>query len=143
VPIVYGVPSALLMPLFKDRKIAPGGAMGRLLTGQAATWRCVRCEHEWRDGLFAGGPGDSLERAVVIRWINSTAVGIRVEKQYLTEQFGLSAETAAPHPGWVITEQAALQHADGRKFDRLLITLPDRSSRMVYFDVTSFYGTAP
>ena len=142
VPLVYGVPSPLLHPLFLERKIFPGGGMGRLLNKQAPTWKCLRCDAEWRGGLFAGGPGDSMDRAVLIRGIESTAVGIRVEKQYLTEQFGLSAETADPQPGWTFQEQRVFYLAD-RKIDVLDITLPDGSRRSVFFDITCFYGKVP
>ena len=143
IPIVYGVPTSLLGPLFMTGRIWPGGAMGRLLGGQAPQWRCSRCESEWRGGLYAGGEGQSLDQAVVIRHVEHSAVGIRVEKQYLTERFGRSAETAAPHPGWVLDEQALIEHADGRRFDRLRIVLPDGSARAVFFDVTAFFGKRP
>jgi hypothetical protein len=69
----------MLEPLFKERKIFPGGAMARLVTGEAPVWKCRGCESEWRGGLFAGGPGDSIKRAVIIRGIHNTAVGIRAE----------------------------------------------------------------
>lgn len=143
IPIVYGVPNSLLGPLFMTGRIWPGGAMGRLLGGQAPQWRCTRCESEWRGGLYAGGEGPSLEQAVVVRNVEHSAVGIRVEKQYLTERFGLSAETAAPRPGWVLEEQALIEHSDGRRFDRLRIALPDGSARTVFFDVTAFFGKRP
>jgi hypothetical protein len=138
-PIVHGVPTDRLIPLFRDGKIIAGGAMGRLLSGKAPNWQCLHCEYTWRGGMFTGGPGDSLERAVIIRGITSSPVGIRLEKHYLTEQFGLEQEVAAPLPGWMLEQQMLLSSGE-RFFDLLTIVLPDGTSRGVYFDITSFYG---
>jgi hypothetical protein len=138
-PIVYGVPNSMLEPLFKEKKIFPGGAMDKLLTKDAPVWKCLGCQSEWRGRLFEGGPGDSMEHAVVIRGIDNTAVGIRAEKQYLTECFGLDANTAAPQPGWKLENQSTAQ-SSGRHFEFLTITLVDGSQRTVWFDITEFFG---
>jgi len=113
--------------------------MGRLLTGDAPVWKCLQCQNEWRGGLFAGGPGDSMEQAVIIRGIGNTAVGIRAEKHYLTERFGIDANTAAPQPGWKLEKQSTAE-SSGRHFDCLTITLVDGSQRIVWFDITAFFG---
>jgi hypothetical protein len=138
-PIVYGAPNSPIMALAYHGAIVPGGAMARLLSGEAPNWECGSCRHRWRGGLFAGGDGDSIEQAVIIRGVTSTAVGIRAEKQYLTERFGLPAEAADPEPGWILVQQALLHH-DGRPHDALSIALPDGRQPTVFFDVSSFFG---
>lgn len=130
------------MALAAAGQIVPGGAMGRLLGGDAPTWQCAACRERWRGGLFVGGSGESVEQAVIIQGIGRTAVGIRAEKQYLTERFGLDAQAAHPGAGWTLERQALIHH-DGGPHDALTISLPDGSERTVFFEVSGFFGRRP
>jgi len=141
VPILYGAPSEVHVLLFTRRRAWPGGAMGRLLNRQAPQWHCNDCGHQWRGGLFAGGAGTCLGEAVVIR-IGSTAVGVRAEKQWLTEEFGLDREIAGNPSGWTVSERVTVR-SGGHVFDVLATSLRDGMQRTVCFDVTSFFGKIP
>jgi hypothetical protein len=141
-PFIYGAPTHEHMRLCVQGKAAAGGGMGRLLTGRAPTWRCGRCKHEWRGGLFGGGAGTSLEDAVVICGITSSAVGIRAEKQWLTERLGLDRDVAGQPSGWTVEQQSLVQ-GKHRFYDMLTISLPNGTRQVVFFDVTCFFGRIP
>ena len=142
-PIIYGMPTEEHMQLVMQGKAAAGGAIRRLLTGKAPTWECGACKHRWRGGLFTGGSGASVEDAVVIRGIANTAVGIRAEKQWLIERFGLDRNLAQEPSGWKLVSQSVSQSlVEGaqRVYDMVTIRLPNGAERTVYFDITSFFG---
>lgn len=138
-PLIYGWRNEPLKELCKAGLAVPGGAMRRLLSGQAPHWHCGACAHRWRGGLFGDGDGSSLERAVIIHSMPATAAGIRAEKVWLTEQLGLDREIAQSPSGWSLSHQA-LEVSGHSRFDCLTITLPDSTHRQYRFDVTSFFG---
>jgi hypothetical protein len=131
-----------MMRMLLENRVQAGGAMARLLSGQAPEWHCLGCGNEWRGGLFVGGHGNSVGDAVVIQGIASTAIGVRAEKQYLTEKFGLSFDVAVPPIGWKLQRQTLLG-SNGSSFDMITILLVDGTERTVYFDVSCFYGRKP
>jgi hypothetical protein len=122
--------------------ITPGGAMGRLIGGQAPQWECRSCETQWRGGLYTGGDGSSPAAAVTIAGIGSTAVGIRMEIQYLTERFGPDDQIAGDPQGWHLEGQTFMQQ-DDRAYDMLTVRLPDGTLHAVIFDITGFFGRMP
>ena len=130
------------MKLTFENKAAAGGAMRRLIGGNAPTWGCKACRHRWRGSLFGGGSGSSIADAVEIQNISSTGVGVRAEKQWLTEQNGLDQQIAEDPNGWKIEKQELIESAS-RQYDRLTIAFPDGRRKTVYFDVTSFFGKNP
>jgi hypothetical protein len=142
IPIVYGAPSEVHMRLTFENKAAAGGAMRRLIGGNAPTWECRSCKNRWRGPLFGGGSGSSMADAVVIQDISSTGVGIRAEKQWLTEQHGLDQQIAEDPNGWKIEKQELIE-SRGCQYDRLTIAFPDGRLKTVYFDITSFFGKNP
>jgi hypothetical protein len=142
-PIVYGALNHLLMGLVEQGRIWPGGAMGRLLSGEAPNWLCSQCRQQWRGGLFAGGNGSTPEQAVLIHGAGCTAVGIRAEKQYLTERFGLDQAIAGDPSGWVQTMQGLVTTGNGREYDMVNVALPGGSTAVVFFDITEFFGKPP
>jgi hypothetical protein len=142
IPIIYGAPSEVHMRLTFENKAAAGGAMRRLIGGNAPTWECRGCRHRWRGLLFGGGSGNSITDAVVIQNISSTGVGIRAEKQWLTEQYGLDQQIAEDPNGWKIERQELLESRN-RQYDCLAIAFPDGRRMTVYFDITCFFGKNP
>ena len=140
---MYGALFGTLMSLAAEREVAPGGAFARLLAGDAPTWACGACLHQWRNGLYGIGDGRSMESAVVIRGVDCTAVGIRAEWQWVTEHFRmLPQEAAEPATGWSKIEQT-LVSAIPKHFDLLTIGLPDGTEHTVVFEISGFYGRPP
>jgi hypothetical protein len=92
--------------------------------------------------MFTGGPGNSLETAVVIHGVGCTAIGIRAEKHYLTEQFGLGQAIAGDSNGWQMIGQAMIGPG-ARSYDQIMIRLADQTEQTIYFDITEFFGTVP
>ncbi len=142
VPVVYGAPTPEIMMLCVQGRAWPGGAMQHLLSRGAPTWRCPGCSHQWRGGLFAGGNGESTEDAVVIRFITDSSIGIRAEKQWLTERFGLDGQLAGDPAGWRVAEQRLLDMGN-RVLDVLGLVFQDGTTRSFYFDITGFFGGRP
>lgn len=141
-PIIYGEPTQIHMALVMEGKAAAGGAMRRLLTGQSPQWQCSSCGFRWRADMFTGGSGDSVQTAVVINGATCTAIGIRAEKQYLTERFGLDLAIAGDANGWQQIGQATT-NSGGRRYDLISIRLADQSEQTIVFDITEFFGIAP
>lgn len=141
-PIIYGGPTQTHMALVMERSAVPGGAMRRLLTGEAPQWQCAACGFQWRGDMFTGGPGNSFQSAVVINGVTCTAIGIRAEKQYLTERFGLDRTIAGDPNGWQQIAQTT-GSSGGRRYDLITIKLADQSEQTVIFDITEFFGNPP
>ena len=80
----------------------------------------------------AGGTGGSMEEAIVIaapdEWTG-------VDREYAC----LSARYGQRGTGWDLQRQSLLMH-EGKKYDRMDITLADGTERTVYFDITAFFG---
>jgi hypothetical protein len=133
VPVVCGVPSAVLAPLFMTGRIEAGGPVGRLAGRCGAHWACCACGSRWRDGMFGGGSGDSPAEPVVISGIGEHAVRIRAEYMHLAERFGLPAGLACGGAaGWRVTEQAAALSGDG-VLDMPAVESGGGGSRIVFF----------
>jgi Protein of unknown function (DUF2510) len=143
VPIIYGAPSPTHLALCAGGRAVPGGAMGRVVAGGAPTWQCQVCGHRWRGGMFSGGPGDNVETAVAIHGATCTAVGIRAEYQYLSEQFGPDHVVAGDPSGWDVVDEAHFESADGHHYDVITIRRLDGEERTVFFDVSDFFGLEP
>jgi hypothetical protein len=79
---------------------------------------------------FEGGPGDTAERAILIRRAPNNGLGVLAEYGYLTNTFGR---------GWVMRSQSLIQ-LNNRYLDKLDIVLRDGATRTVFFDVTEFLG---
>ncbi len=80
--------------------------------------------------IYSGGTGDGMDNAIVINESNSMA-GIRAEYVYLEKQFGQTKTD------WTV-ECQSMRSEGGRSFDILTVKLKDGSSRIVWFDITSF-----
>jgi hypothetical protein len=82
---------------------------------------------------FKGGPGDTLETAVIILGAPSSRVGIDAEYVFLEKKFGRA------NVDWKLKRQSVL-HKDGRHYDRMDIELKNGSKKTIFFDITEFFG---
>lgn len=82
---------------------------------------------------LSGGPGDTLQTAIVVRGAPNTMAGIRAEYLYLEALFGRKGVA------WQLERQALLVSA-GRHYDEMRLRLADGTLRTVYFDITDFFG---
>lgn len=82
---------------------------------------------------YEGGPGDTLEQAVIIRGAANHAQGVGAEYRYLEQTFGQRGVD------WTLDRQVLLQ-VEGRPYDEMRIHLADGTRRVVYFDLSDFFG---
>ena len=83
--------------------------------------------------IFEGGPGDVIERAVIIRGAPNEALGVEAEYRYLARKFG------RPGVDWELVGQGLLDR--GRhKYDEMHIKLAGGTQRTIFFDITQFFG---
>jgi hypothetical protein len=81
------------------------------------------------DTMYEGGDGSTMETAVIIRNAVSEAEGVRAEAKWVNKV----------HPGWRKGEQALLNEK-GRAYDRITYTTPAGEPKVLYFDITAFFG---
>jgi hypothetical protein len=97
---------------------------------------------------FEGGPGDTIERAVIIRGAPNNALGVEAEYRYLAWKFlGVEAEYrylawkfGRPGIDWELVGQGLVESAGHCKYDKMHIKLADGTQRTIYFDITEFFG---
>ncbi|MGQ9585877.1 MAG: hypothetical protein ACUVXG_10820 [Anaerolineae bacterium] len=82
---------------------------------------------------FEGGPGNTVEAAVVIRGAADHLQGVAAEYGYLTSEFGRRGVD------WQLEQQALLK-VGGRYYDEMRLRLADGTRQMVYFDLSEFFG---
>lgn len=86
------------------------------------------------DGItLSGGPGTTVQTAIVIQGASSTMAGIRAEHLCLEALFGRKGVD------WQLERQALLSSA-GRHYDEMRLRLADGTFRTIYFDITDFFG---
>jgi hypothetical protein len=141
-PIVYGRLTAELQRLANECRIRPVAGMVGLLSGAAPDRCCLVCGHEWREGLWTGGPGDGPESAVVLRGVTEPAIGRRLQAHYLTERFGLDQDLGGNPAGWRLLERHSRRTPE-RCLELVTVQLPDGARRTVTFDVTACAAPNP
>lgn len=77
---------------------------------------------------FAGGDGNSVENAVIIKAPNELA-GVRGEYDWIRKN----------HPDWQLVEQSVL-NAGGKVYDKMDFQTPDGRPVTLFFDITDFFG---
>ena len=82
---------------------------------------------------FEGGPGDTMERAIMIRGAPDTALGVEAEYRYLAQRYG------QPGRDWQFVGQGLLDSGD-RVYDEIHIKLADGTPITIFFDITEFFG---
>ena len=81
--------------------------------------------------VVAGGTGDSLESAIIIKKTPRGLSAAGAEHLFLTKRFGQRGAD------WTLVNQD-LVRADGKVYDTYCVRLADMSERMLYFDVTAW-----
>jgi hypothetical protein len=82
---------------------------------------------------FSGGPGDTLETAVVISGALNSLDGINAETKYLEKKFGRE------NRDWQFVRKSTLQNGD-EYFDKIEIELKDLRKKTIFFNITAFFG---
>lgn len=85
------------------------------------------------DVTLSGGPGDTLQTAIIIHGAPNEMAGIHAEYLCLEALFGRE------DVDWQLEWQALLSSA-GRYYDEMRLRLADGTSRTIYFDITDFFG---
>ena len=78
---------------------------------------------------FIGGNGKSISEAIIIRGAKNEMEGIAAEKYWLRENM----------PGWSLVRQELFTEKD-KVYDGLKIRSTYGEERLIYFDITSFFG---
>jgi hypothetical protein len=81
--------------------------------------------------VVTGGPGDTLQTAIVIRKTPRGLSAAGAETMLLRKWFGERGRN------WTLKNQTMLV-ADGRTYDAYEVMLSDGSERRLYFDVTEW-----
>jgi hypothetical protein len=85
--------------------------------------------------VVTGGPGDSLQTAIVIKKTPRGLSAAGAESMLLAKWFGQRGKN------WMMKTQT-LVVADGRTYDAYEVVLADGSERWLYFDVTDWLSRA-
>jgi len=85
-----------------------------------------------KQGLYAGGNGESIENAVIINTANSM-IGISAEYKFITSRYGQK------DVDWT-RELQSIMRSGNRQYDVVVIKLKDGQEKSFYFDITKFYG---
>ena len=86
---------------------------------------------QFPDVIIEGGPGDCIERAIIIKGISREPVAVSIEDAILLQEFG------EKDTHWQLQMRSIQKHA-GRTYDVLDIVLNDRRRATYYFDFTDF-----
>ena len=78
---------------------------------------------------FGGGDGADCTRAIVISGARHESEGVRAERWWVYSK----------NPGSRIASQSVSQR-DGKALDTIEILTSDGASRLICFDITSFFG---
>jgi hypothetical protein len=77
----------------------------------------------------AGPPGMALEDAIILPGVMHEVEGVRAEHAYIAAHF----------PGWQWRKQALINNK-GRSFDSIEIVGPDGTTKVIWFDITAWFG---
>jgi uncharacterized lipoprotein YajG len=77
---------------------------------------------------ISGGDGSSIEKAVIIK-APDNFVGVRVEHTWITKNY----------PKWKLEKQGTFK-AGNKIYDKMIFSTSDGQQKILYFDITDFYG---
>jgi hypothetical protein len=77
--------------------------------------------------------GKSMESAIRILDVSNSMEGIQAEYAYLSKMFGERGKD------WDLVMQALMEEG-GKSYDMMTVKLSDGAEKIVYFDITEFYG---
>lgn len=133
VHIFYGAPDPLLIELTAAGKVYPGGAMFRVLGGDAPTHHCNACDLSFVGEPFrVTHPSDGIDEVKIRCRIHP--VSIRLEHQYLAHQLG-TIETNG-------VAQRMFLEIEGRPCDVWTAQTPT-GERSFIFDLTDSFPGLP
>lgn len=93
---------------------------------------CPAAESAVPRKIISGGDGSSLDKALIVNAANSDE-GVPAEWRYLVATFGRK------DVDWSL-DRKLLQESNGRHYDVFTLKLKDGQKKVVYLDITSFYG---
>ena len=120
----YRIPCLSLLALLTFLVIADAGA-----TTNGAASATSSSPMKIGKLVFEGGDGTSIEQAVLIKNASGEEEGVGAESKWIRKV----------HPGWAKGNQA-LQNDQGKYYDRIEYTTPKGETKVVYFDITEFFG---
>ena len=85
-----------------------------------------------KQGMYAGGNGESIDTAVIINTANPI-IGIPAEYKFITSRYGQKDVDWTP-------EIQTVMRRENRQYDVVVIKLKDEQEKSFYFDITKFYG---
>jgi len=83
--------------------------------------------------IISGGPGDTIENAVVVT-ADSSFAGVEAEYAYVQQacsQLGMT---------WKTLSQSQLTSPGGKNYDEITVILSDGTTSNFYFAIDSFFG---
>jgi hypothetical protein len=78
---------------------------------------------------FVGGNGKSMCEAIIIEGVKNGREGVAAEKDWLREHMS----------GWVMVSQALIEEGS-KAYDGLTVRSGSGEERVIYFDITNFFG---
>ena len=82
---------------------------------------------------YTGNSGNTLETAITIL-AETTADGIRGEKEYISDIYGIQGVD------WALKNQELIFDDLGKVFEKLIIILENGKTKAYYFYIDSFFG---
>jgi hypothetical protein len=82
---------------------------------------------------FIENSGDSKENAVAILNSEDHMEGVKSEYIYLARKFGTRGSD------WKLKRQSLINEG-GKRYDKMEIILSDGTEKIIYFDITDFFG---
>lgn len=131
-------------PEFKAWRDGPGRP---IFTEKAGSWdpgevasvfhafeqyKCDAAKAAPADNVLSGGDGTSQDKALVVQSTNSIK-GITAEYDYLTATYGQK------DMDWML-DAKFLTKSNGRHYDVFNLKLKNGQKKVVYFDITNFFG---
>ena len=82
---------------------------------------------------YSNHNGKSLKDAIIILDASNTMEGVDAEYDYLNDKYGKQGIN------WKLKRQSLI-FQDGLKYDKMEIILKDGTEKIIYFDITVFFG---
>lgn len=83
---------------------------------------------------YAGGDGSTPEEAIIIKNVDSHVAGVRAEKEYLADRYGIQ------DLDWEMKMQTLKELDDDTRLDEIIIEKASGEEETLYFDVSNFFG---
>ncbi len=84
--------------------------------------------------MYSGGNGKNYSKAIVIQNAGNMNQGMKAIKHYLSETYGKQG------PDWVIFSKGAKEEEGKEYYIYEIAVKESKRTKMIYFDVTDFWG---